>query len=126
MEIEMSDPRYTDPRTGQTPLRDERPRHPADDLEPAMERSSNAMWGWVAGGILLALVLVFVFSRTPSTDTASNSMTAPPPGPSTLSPPSAPPTPPTAQRPAPATTGQGASGQGGAPAGAPAGQGTSR
>lgn len=121
MEIEMSDPRYTDPRTGQTPLRDERPQHPVEDLDPAMERSSNAMWGWVAGGIVLALVLVFIFSRTPSTDTASNNMTAPPPGQSTLSPPSAPPTPPTAQRPAPSTTGQG-----GAPAGAPAGQNTSR
>jgi hypothetical protein len=67
------------------------------------------MWGWVAGGIVLALLLVFVFGRAPSTDQASTQMNAPPPGQSTLAPPSAPPTPPTAQRPGPSTTGQGSS-----------------
>lgn len=110
----MSDPRYTDPRTGEPPLRTDFER--ADIREPV--RSSSAMWGWVAGGIVLALLLVFVFGRSPTTDTASNNMTAPPPGQTTLSPPTSPPVPPAAQRPSPATTGQG-----GAPAGAPAGEG---
>lgn len=27
--------------------------------------SSNALWGWVAGAVVLALVLVFVFTRSP-------------------------------------------------------------
>jgi len=72
---------------------------------------SNAMWGWVAGGVVLALLLVFVFGRSPTTDQASNQMTAPPPGETTLSPPTSPPTPPTAQNPAPSTTGQGGSAQ---------------
>lgn len=110
----MSDPRYTDPRMAEPPLRDEELRRIGE-----LERSSNAMWGWIAGGIVLALLLVFVFGRTPTTDTAS--MTAPPPGESTLAPKSDPATPPTAQRPVPSTTGQG-----GAPAGAPAGQDSSR
>jgi hypothetical protein len=101
----MSDPRYTDPRTN-PPMPDElEERRRAGELE----KSSNAMWGWVAGGILLALLLVFVFGRSPSTDQASNQMTAPPPGESTLSPPTSPPTPPAAQRPATSTTGQGGS-----------------
>jgi hypothetical protein len=36
--------------------------------------SSNAMWGWVAGAVVLALVLVFVFTRgqVSDTNTASN------------------------------------------------------
>ena len=51
--------------------------------------SSNAMWGWIAGGIVLALLLLFVFGRTPDmTNTASTepppastSITAAPPAP---------------------------------------------
>ena len=34
------------------------------------------MWGWIAGAVVLALVLIFVFARGQSTDTASNA--APP------------------------------------------------
>jgi hypothetical protein len=102
----MSDPRYTDPRLNEPPLQDDFQRRRLGELD-----KSNAMWGWIAGGIVLALLLVFVFGRSPTTDQASTSMTAPPPGQSTLSPPSSPPTPPTAQRPAtsPSTTGQGSS-----------------
>jgi len=101
----MSDPRYTDPRLSEPPLQDDFQRRRLGELD-----KSNAMWGWIAGGIVLALLLVFVFGRSPTTtDQASNQMTAPPPGQSTLSPPSAPPTPPTAQRPMPSTTGQGSS-----------------
>lgn len=100
----MSDPRYTDPRLNDAPLEDDIQRRRMGELE-----QSNAMWGWIAGGIVLALLLVFVFGRSPTTDTASTQMNAPPPGQSTLSPPTSPATPSTAQspRPAPATTGQG-------------------
>jgi len=100
----MSDPRYTDPQLSEPPLQDDFQRQRLG--EPSR---SNAMWGWIAGGVVLALLMVFVFGQSPSTDQASTQMTAPPPGPSTLAPPSAPPTPPTAQRPAPTTTGQGTS-----------------
>jgi hypothetical protein len=102
----MSDPRYTDPRLNDPPLQDDMQRRRLGELD-----RSNAMWGWIAGGIVLALLLVFVFGRSPTTDQVSTQMTAPPPGQSTLSPPSSPATPPTAQRPAtsPSTTGQGSS-----------------
>ena len=99
----MSDPRTTDPRLSEPPLQDEFQQRNLGEV-----KSSNAMWGWVAGGILLALLMMFVFGRTTGNEQLSNSMTAPPPGESTLSPPSAPPTPPTAQNPSPTTTGQGA------------------
>ena len=104
----MSDPRYTDPRTGLPP----RPMTPdPDDMGPAEAarqqrlgefNRSNAMWGWIAGGVVLALLIVFIFGSSPTTQQASNQMTAPPPGQTTLSPPANPP------RTPPATTGQGA------------------
>lgn len=100
----MSDPRNTDPRLREPPSQHDSQRRKFGELE-----RSNAMWGWVAGGIVLALLLIFVLGRSPTTDTASKDMNAPPPGQSTLSPPTSPPTPPTAQRPAPSTTGQGGS-----------------
>ena len=41
--------------------------------------SSNAMWGWVAGAVVLALVLMFVFTRGQVNDTtASNTIPSPP------------------------------------------------
>jgi hypothetical protein len=98
----MSDPRFTDPRLSDPPLQDDIQRNRTGELD-----KSNAMWGWIAGGVVLALLLVFVFGRSPSTDQASSQMTAPPPGQSTLSPPTSPPTPPAVQSPRPATTGQG-------------------
>ena len=55
----MSDPRYTDPRLNDPP-QDEYQRNRIGELD-----KSNAMWGWVAGGIVLALLLVFVFGRAP-------------------------------------------------------------
>jgi hypothetical protein len=102
----MSDPRYTDPRLSDPPLQDDQ-RQRLGELD-----QSSTMWGWVAGGIVLALLLVFVFGRSPTSDQPSTAMTAPPPGPTTLAPPSSPPTPPiAAERPAPSTTGQGSTAQ---------------
>ncbi len=100
----MSDPRFTDPRLSNPPLQDDLQRNRIGELD-----KSNAMWGWIAGGVVLALLMVFVLGRSPTTDQASNQMTAPPPGQSTLAPPTSPLTPPAAQSPRPATT----TGQGG-------------
>ena len=105
----MSDPRYTDPRLDPPPLRED----PKRDQRLGELEASNAMWGWIAGGVVLALLLLFVFGRAPTTsETASTNMNAPPPGQTTLAPSSNPaPTPPAitqAPRPTPpATTGQG-------------------
>jgi multidrug efflux pump subunit AcrA (membrane-fusion protein) len=106
----MSDPRYTDPRTGVTQHRVTGADETGAQTETAREsrivevNRSNAMWGWIAGGVVVALLLVFLFGSSSTTDQASNEMTAPPPGPTTLAPPANPPR----TTPAPATTGQGA------------------
>src|SRR3954454_13931584 len=102
----MSDPRYRDPNLDPPPLRDDDIRSQrVNELE-----SSNAMWGWVAGAVGLALVLMFVFTRGQVSDTtASNVPSAP------MRTGSAPPrntAPPVTQAPkvdpsAPSTTGQG-------------------
>lgn len=102
----MSDPMFKDPRfDSQPPLRDEDIR----DQRMAELNSSNAMWGWIAGAVVLALVLVFVFARGQSVDTASNSAVPTAPSattgaapPASLAPPATSPL-----RPAPSTTGQG-------------------
>jgi hypothetical protein len=100
----MSDPRYRDPRLDPPPLQE-------DDIRSQrlneME-SSNAMWGWVAGAVVLALVLMFVFTRSPGNDTtASNTNPSPPV--TTGSAPAQNPAPPiaAAPKPAPTTTGSG-------------------
>lgn len=66
----MSDPRFQDFRHDPPPLREEDVRsRRLNELE-----SSNAMWGWIAGAVVLALVLIFVFTRgqVSDTNTASN------------------------------------------------------
>jgi hypothetical protein len=64
----MSDPRFE--------LRDPPPLREDDARAKRLNelQSSNAMWGWVAGAVVLALVLIFVFTRgqVSDTDTASN------------------------------------------------------
>ncbi len=60
----MSDPRYTDPRLSDQPVSADERRRRMQELE-----NSNAVWGWIAGGIVMALLLVFVFGRGPNTPT---------------------------------------------------------
>ena len=71
----MSDPRHRDPRLDPPPLQEDDIRSQrVNEME-----SSNAMWGWVAGAVVLALVLMFVFTRSPVNDTtASNTNPSPP------------------------------------------------
>ena len=98
----MSDPRYRDPRLDQPPLQEDEVRSQRlNELE-----SSNAMWGWVAGAVVLALVLVFVFTRGQVDNSPSASL--PPPAATTGSAPSAnmPPAQAQAPRLEPSTTGQ--------------------
>ena len=104
----MSDPHYRDPRFDPPPLQEDDIRSKRlNELE-----SSNAMWGWVAGAVVLALVLLFVFTRGQVNDTtASNTIPSPRPAATTGSAPLQNPAPPiaTAPKPAPApsTTGSG-------------------
>jgi hypothetical protein len=70
----MSDPRFRDPRLDPPPLQDDDIRsRRLNELE-----SSNAMWGWVAGAVVLALVLVFVFTRGQVNDTTASNVPNPP------------------------------------------------
>src|SRR5205085_3361510 len=72
--LTMSDPRYRDPRFDPPPLRDDDIRSQRlNELE-----SSNAMWGWIAGAVVLALVLMFVFTRGQVNDTTASNVPAPP------------------------------------------------
>lgn len=71
----MSDPSFRDPRLDPPPLREDDLRsRRLNELE-----TSNAMWGWVAGAVVLALVLLFVFTRgqVSDTNTASNAPNLP-------------------------------------------------
>src|SRR5690349_21218494 len=73
-ETTMSDPRFRDPRLDPPPLREDEIRSQRlNELE-----SSNAMWGWVAGAVVLALVLMFVFTRGQVGDTTASNVPAPP------------------------------------------------
>jgi hypothetical protein len=49
-------------------------------IDSSIERDygSNAMWGWIAGAVVLVLMLVFLFGGSNTgTNTASNQPTAP-------------------------------------------------
>lgn len=50
------------------------------DRDARIDRNygSNAMWGWIAGAVVLVLMLVFLFGGTgDNANTASNQSTAP-------------------------------------------------
>ena len=104
----MSDPRYRDPNIDQPPplQEDDIRSQRLNELE-----SSNAMWGWVAGAVVLALVLMFVFTRGQVNDTTASNTLPSPPAATTGSATPTNPAPPlaTAPKPAPAptTTGSG-------------------
>ena len=98
----MSDPRYRDPRFEQPPLQEDDIRSQRlNELE-----SSNAMWGWIAGAVVLALVLMFVFTRGQVNDTTASNVPAPPAATTGSAPPKAPVAPMSTQapKPAPSTT----------------------
>jgi hypothetical protein len=98
----MSDPRYRDPRFDQPPLQEDEIRSQRlNELE-----SSNAMWGWIAGAVVLALVLMFVFTRGQVNDTTASNVPAPPAATTGSAPPKAPAAPMSTQapKPAPSTT----------------------
>ena len=96
----MSDPRFRDPRFDPPPLQEDDIRSQRlNELE-----SSNAMWGWVAGAVVLALVLMFVFTRGQVNDTTASNVPAPPAVTTSSAPPPTTPAPPVAATPAPATT----------------------
>src|SRR3954469_17454758 len=70
----MSDPQFRDPRLDPPPLHEDEMRSQRlNELE-----SSNAMWGWVAGAVVLALVLIFVFTRGQVNDTTATNVPTPP------------------------------------------------
>ena len=102
----MSDPRFRDPRLDPPPLRDDDIRSKRlNELE-----SSNAMWGWIAGAVVLALVLIFVFTRGQVNDTTASNVPNPPAATTGAGPMQSPRTtlPPNPQpSPSPSTTGQG-------------------
>jgi hypothetical protein len=102
----MSDPNYTDPRFAPPPRDNElRSDQRLNELE-----SSNAMWGWVAGGIVLALVLMFVFSNTGTSTNTASVDSAIPPATTTLAPPrTSTPAPPANVPATPSTSAQGSS-----------------
>jgi len=107
-ETAMSDPRYRDPRFEQPPLQEDDIRSQRlSELE-----SSNAMWGWIAGAVVLALVLMFVFTRGQVNDTTASNVPAPPAATTGSAPPKAPAAPMSQQAPkplpsTPSTTGSG-------------------
>jgi hypothetical protein len=93
----MSDPRYRDPRFDQPPLQEDEIRSQRlNELE-----SSNAMWGWIAGAVVLALVLMFVFTRGQVNDTTASNVPAPPAATTGSAPPKAPAAPMSTQAPKP-------------------------
>ena len=107
----MSDPRFRD--RDPDPIREDELRaQRIRDME-----SPKAMWGWVAGAVVLALVLLFIFTRNQINENTASNTPTPPAATTGMKPLQSPPAPSTAQtpgnNPAPTTTGQGG------PAGAP-------
>jgi hypothetical protein len=101
----MADPNYRDPRFD--PQRS--PEDEARARRVAELSSSNAMWGWIAGAVVIALILAFVFTQGQGTNTASNEAVPRQTETTGMAPPrnQAPPATRQAPRPAPSTIGQG-------------------
>ena len=98
----MSDPNYRDPRLDPKPLQDDDLRsRRLNELE-----SSNAMWGWVAGAVVLAMVMVFVFTRGQVENSPSASLQPPAATTGSAPPANMPPAQAQIPRPEPSTTGQ--------------------
>jgi hypothetical protein len=70
----MSDPRYRDPRLDPPPMEESEVRsRRLDELG-----SPNAMWGWIAGAVVVALVLLFVFGSSGPNTSDQATTTSPP------------------------------------------------
>ncbi len=93
---DMRDP-YRDPYSDPQ-LRDEYRRLPE-------ARSSGAAWGWIAGAVIVVLILGFIFGWGRSTQVASNAPN--PPAVTSPAMPGGPASPPPPARTPPSTTGQG-------------------
>ena len=101
----MSDPRYTDPRYQPPPIQD-----PDRARQLGQMESTNAMWGWIAGGVVVVLLLLFIFGRSPDISNTASVNGPSPPATTGQAIPRSPPPPAAAQAPRPApstTTGQG-------------------
>ena len=48
------------------------------EMERRMLPTSNAMWGWIAGGVFILVVLALVFNSGEGTRTASTDASNPP------------------------------------------------
>jgi hypothetical protein len=89
----MSDPR--DPLNPRNPDPYGRPQ--SDPIYRERATGPSAMWGWIAGAVVIVLVLAFVFGMQNTSDTASDTTVTPPVT--------------TGQAPAPATTPPATTGQ---------------
>lgn len=70
----MSDPRYTDPRYGNSPLSDPVNRR----------RDSGGTWGWIAGLVVIALIAIFLIAGGHGVN--NNTATLPPGAPGSTAP----------------------------------------
>jgi hypothetical protein len=68
-EITMTDPRDFDGRMD---------LERRMEMERSMVPASNAMWGWIAGGLFILVVLALVFNSGDATRTASTDVSNPP------------------------------------------------
>jgi hypothetical protein len=56
--MSMSDPHNTDPRLVDPPVPPNPNRHQAEEMKDA-----NRLWGWIAGGTVLLLLLALIFGN---------------------------------------------------------------
>ncbi len=79
----MSDPRLNDPSRNHASI-DPNDPHPNQDFltdaQARETRGSGAMWGWIAGIAVLALVAAFMFGGTNTTQRTADQAASPQPG----------------------------------------------